>query len=272
VRIERLSTANESSALEFLERRPYERVVIAHLVMYGSPHARNSIALALDASGVRGVGFFGNEILLSGDEATAQAFADFAAGFRRNGQRMIVGPQATVASFWPRIAAGRIPPRIVRERQLVMRVERESLRPSSLPVRVRLARPAEASIVAENSAQMIVGELGYDPRKARAEFSGGIREMIARERWWVGEYDGRLCFFCSVGAWCRETAQLQGVWSPPDLRGRGLATASLTAICEKLLDFSPSLSLFVNDFNESAIAMYRRVGFSYVADYQSLIF
>ncbi len=119
---------------------------------------------------------------------------------------------------------------------------------------------------------MIVGELGYDPRKARSEFSAGIREMIARERWWVGEYDGRLCFFCNVGAWCRETAQLQGVWSPPDLRGRGLAGASLAAICEKLLDFSPSLSLFVNDFNESAIALYRRVGFAHVADYQSLIF
>jgi hypothetical protein len=130
VRIEKLSTANESAALEFLERRPYERVVIAHLVMYGSPHARNSIGVAVDASGVRGVGYFGNEILLSGDEATAQAFADYAAGLRRNGQRMIVGPQATVASFWPRIATGRKPPRIVRERQLVMRVERESLRSS----------------------------------------------------------------------------------------------------------------------------------------------
>ncbi|HEY1428116.1 MAG TPA: GNAT family N-acetyltransferase, partial [Candidatus Tumulicola sp.] len=81
-----------------------------------------------------------------------------------------------------------------------------------------------------------------------------------------------LCFFCNVGAWCRHTAQLQGVWTPPDLRGHGYAAASLAAICERLLDFSPSLSLFVNDFNESAVALYRRVGFEYVADYKSLIF
>ncbi len=96
--------------------------------------------------------------------------------------------------------------------------------------------------------------------------------MIARERWWVGETDGRLCFFCNVGAWCRRTAQLQGVWTPPDSRGHGYAAASLAAICERLLDFSPSLSLFVNDFNEPAVALYRRVGFEFVADYKSLIF
>ncbi|HXM06169.1 MAG TPA: GNAT family N-acetyltransferase [Candidatus Acidoferrum sp.] len=270
--IERLSSRNEAAALEFLERRPDERVVISHLVLYGSAQARSSIGVAFDDEGVRGVGYFGNEILLAGDPSTAPEFATFAKTVRRNGQRMIIGPQATVTSFWKLVATAQKPPRLVRERQFVMRVDRSMLRSSTIPVRVRLARTNEASIVAENSAQMIIGELGYDPRATRAEFISGIREMIARERWWVGESDGRICFYCNVGAWDRHTAQLQGVWSPPDARGRGLATASLAAICERLLDFSPSLSLFVNDFNEPAIALYRRVGFEYVADYKSLIF
>jgi uncharacterized protein len=272
VRVERLSAANEALALEFLERRPHERVVIAHLVLYGTSQARNAIGVAFDDAGVCGVGYFGNEILLAGEALTAPAFATYAATIRRSGQRMIIGPQATVSAFWQIAAAVRKPPRIVRERQFVMRLDRDRLRPSPMHVRVRTARPAEAPIVAENSAQMIIGELGYDPRKARAEFAAGIREMIARERWWVGESDGRLCFFCNAGPWCRLTTQLQGVWTPPDVRGRGLATASLAAICARLLDFSPSLSLFVNDFNESAIALYRRVGFEHVADYKSLIF
>ncbi|HEY1429976.1 MAG TPA: DUF4081 domain-containing protein, partial [Candidatus Tumulicola sp.] len=195
--IERLSTQNEAAALEFLEQRPHERVVIAHLVLYGSAHARNSIAVESEGGRVRGVGYFGNEILIAGDESTAPAFASFSKSLRRNGQRMIVGPQATVSAFWPLVAAGQKSPRLVRERQYVMRVDRQLLRPQSAQVRVRTARPAEAAVVADNSAQMITSELEYDPRKARAEFGAQVREMIARERWWVGETAGRLCFFCN---------------------------------------------------------------------------
>ncbi len=83
--IERLSTHNEAAALEFLERRPHERVVVAHLVLYGSAHARNSIAVTSEGGEVRGVGYFGNEILLAGDESTAPAFASFSKSLRRNG-------------------------------------------------------------------------------------------------------------------------------------------------------------------------------------------
>ncbi len=96
--------------------------------------------------------------------------------------------------------------------------------------------------------------------------------MVERDRWWVGESDGQLCFFCSIGPWCDRTAQLQGVWTPPELRRRGLATGALAAICDRLLEFSPTLSLHVNDFNQPAIALYRRVGFEHESDYQTMLF
>ena len=62
------------------------------------------------------------------------------------------------------------------------------------------------------------------------------------------------------------------MWTPPELRGRGLATGSLAAICDRLLEISPTLSLHVNDFNHPAIALYRRVGFEHVSDYQTMLF
>ena len=137
---------------------------------------------------------------------------------------------------------------------------------------MRIARAEDSAETVNASAQMIEHELEYDPRRTSPEFTAGVRAMIERERWWVGERDGRLCFFCSVGPQCDVTAQLQGIWVPPDLRGRGFATASLAAICARLLGNVPTLSLYVNDFNERAIALYRRVGFEHVADFQTLLF
>ncbi len=119
---------------------------------------------------------------------------------------------------------------------------------------------------------MVRQELDYDPRRGSPDFAPAIRRMIERKLWWVGVVDDQICFFCNVGPWCDRTVQLQGIWTPPALRGRGLATASLAAICDRLLEVSPTISLYVNDFNERAIALYRRVGFEHVGDFQTILF
>jgi predicted GNAT family acetyltransferase len=51
-----------------------------------------------------------------------------------------------------------------------------------------------------------------------------------------------------------------------------LATAALSAICDRLLDDTPELSLYVNDFNARAIALYQRIGFEAVSEFQTLLF
>jgi predicted GNAT family acetyltransferase len=185
---------------------------------------------------------------------------------------MIVGSRETISDFWEAVRSWHAPPRLVRDRQLVMAVDRARLRRSEVRTSVRHARLDEWKDVAESSAEMVRHELGYDPRRGSSDFSVGIRQMIERRLWWVGAADGRLCFFCNIGPWSAQTTQLQGIWTPPPMRGRGLATASLAAICDRLLDTTPTLSLYVNDFNEAAIALYRRVGFEHVGDFQTLLF
>jgi uncharacterized protein len=136
---------------------------------------------------------------------------------------------------------------------------------------VRPARDDEWRAVAENSAAMIVAELETDPRED-PDFDVSIRRMIRFGLWWVGERDGRLCFFCNVGAWSPHTAQLQGIWTPPDLRNRGIASAALTAVCAQLLRAFPTLSLYVNDFNLPAIRLYRRLGFKETGELKTILF
>ncbi len=271
IRIERISPATEPAALEYLSQAPYDNVFLNYLVRFDrAPAARQNLVVAVEDSRIAGVAYFGRQLVLACEPHALAAFADHAK--RHCGDRMIVGPRSTVRAFWDLVRAWHSRPRLVRDRQLVMAIDRNRLRPYPCNVTVRRARNDEWGAVVESSAQMIEHELAYDPRRTSPDFVPTVREMIERDRWWVGESDGQLCFFCSVGPWCDRTAQLQGVWTPPELRGRGLATASLAAICDRLLETSPTLSLHVNDFNAPAIALYRRVGFEHASDYQTMLF
>lgn len=257
--------------LEYLARSPYLNVFISHALLHDLAGAvRKNVVLVVGEGGIVGVAYFGRQIVIAAEPIAVAPLA--AHLLRYSGSRMIVGPRDAVRAFW-KIAGPRLGrPRLVRDRQLVMMVDRPRLRLFDSRVAIRHAEMDEWRAVAESSAYMIRQELEYDPRRNAPNFNASIREMIERKLWWVGIAGGRLCFFCNVGPWSEQTAQLQGIFTPPELRGRGLATASLAAICDRLLEITPTLSLYVNDFNEAAIALYRRVGFTHVGDFQTILF
>ena len=74
----------------------------------------------------------------------------------------------------------------------------------------------------------------------------------------------RYRYTCQVplGAVSRGVCQVQGVWVHPDWRGRGLAAPAMAAVVEHTIaHVAPVVTLYVNDFNERAVATYRRAGF-----------
>ncbi len=137
---------------------------------------------------------------------------------------------------------------------------------------MRRAREDDAELVTEHSAAMILGELGYDPRAGRAAYGAAIRHGIAQGSWWVWVVGGRLRFQCNIGPRTAATAQLQGVWTPPEQRGHGYAAVALAAIARRLFATETTLSLYVNDFNAPAIALYERLGFARIGTFATYLF
>lgn len=271
-RIEPWSARRESGALDFLDREPYDNVFLTYLAATDSNGALvRAMRVAVDeAERIRGVAYFGRQVVLAADDEAIVHFARANAG--GGSERMIVGPRRQVMRYWELVAGSHAPPRKVRERQFVMALQPEDLREGEPRVVVRQARADDCATVAANSAAMIRHELEYDPMVRDPGFVAGIAQMIQRRLWWVGESGGVLCFFCNVGPWSERTAQLQGIWTPPAMRGRGLAGAALSGVCKALLTSVPTLSLYVNDFNDDAIRLYERTGFRAVSEFQTLLF
>lgn len=267
-----LSRTRERTAREFLNRSPYENVFLDWLIATDrSALTRAGLYECVDENGApRGVATFARHVALaSDDDSVTDALA--ACGALYAGARMIVGRRSTVQRYWSRVRSAHPAPRLIRDSQPLLVVDAPALRGTGDGVRVRRAEASDLALVAQNSARMIANELRYDPRERDQAFTANVRRMIERGLWWVGERRRELCFFCHEGPANQKTLQLQGIWTPPALRGRGLASASLFAITQALLERVPSISLYVNSDNDRGLRLYSRLGFKQVGEFSTIL-
>ena len=220
---------------------------------------------------MNGLAYFGAQLVVAADDDGA--VDAFAVEMRKHrGLRSFVGPKEVVEGLWARVRHG------IRSRRSCATSSRctcSRRRRCATPARTstsRRARPEEAELVADHSGAMILGELGYDPRANRAGFAASVRRAIAHGLWWVWVVDGTLRFQLNVGPRTAATAQLQGVWTPPEQRGHGYASLALAAVARRLFATETTLSLYVNDFNAPAIALYERLGFSRAGTFATYLF
>lgn len=138
----------------------------------------------------------------------------------------------------------------------------------------RLATSADLGELLPAAAAMFIEEVGFDPIARYGDgYAARLRTLIAGQRSAiVTDVNGRVIFKADAGIVNLDAAQVQGVWLHPDYRGYGLAKPFFAAAAQVLQRRYPHLSLYVNDYNARALAMYRGTGWEQIGQFSTIIF
>ncbi|NVM95168.1 DUF4081 domain-containing protein [Arthrobacter sp. AETb3-4] len=124
------------------------------------------------------------------------------------------------------------------------------------------------------AAAMFEEEVGYSP------FLGGEENYRRRVAWLITnghsfshcEPDGEVVFKADLGAVTPRATQVQGVWMNPRYRGLGLSAGYMAGVVLFAQRLAPVTSLYVNDFNHRARAVYAKVGFEQAGTFATVLF
>jgi predicted GNAT family acetyltransferase len=121
---------------------------------------------------------------------------------------------------------------------------------------------------------MFTEEVGVSPLAGGGgpAYRERLAELVRRGHSFARIEEGRVVFKADLAAVSPHACQVQGVWVDPQLRGRGLGTAGMAAVVQHALAVAPVVSLYVNGHNAAARAVYRRVGFTEVGRFATILF
>ena len=186
----------------------------------------------------------------------------------------IVGPHEAVEGLWGVLGQSWRDLREARWRQPHLVIDRTpDVEPD--PVVRRTVR-ADLPVLYPACVAMYEEEVGISPELGGGKemYRARVLQLITRG-WSFARFDGsgQLLFKAEVASVSPIAAQVQGVWVPPDLRGRGLATAGLAAVVEEVRrDIAPVVSLYVNEWNTGARRVYERIGFRETTRFSTIMF
>ena len=184
----------------------------------------------------------------------------------------IVGPANVVHPLWDQLQSAWGSARAIRQEQPLLIIRGA---PLVVPDRkVRAVEPVELSLIFPAAVEMFTEEVGISPTDFDngASFRSRLAELIVQGRAFAHIENGNVLFKAEVGIVTPGAAQIQGVWTAPDRRGQGVGSAGVAAIVLEALRMSDAVSLYVNDFNKSALRVYEKVGFTRHGTLASVLF
>jgi ribosomal protein S18 acetylase RimI-like enzyme len=238
-----------------------------------SGEMRGEVAVARRGDAI--VGVMGLRPTVVFDAAVApeaiDAFLPFVESF---GVGLVKSAAGAVDRLWERLAR-RVPSRAIVDRgeiAYVLRPAYARLRDLAGRTAARPASGADLDALVIAARESLCEEGRPDP------FSGDVRGFrrwvsgrVARAR--VIESEGRVVFVAYADVQRPEGWLVQGVYTWPELRGRGLATAGVSDLCrEAFAAGTDHVQLAVVEDNVPGVRLYERLGFKPFTRLRTILF
>ncbi|HEX7705523.1 MAG TPA: GNAT family N-acetyltransferase [Thermoanaerobaculia bacterium] len=264
-------------ALEFLRRDPLINVYLISRLLEERSVAATQIALVRYNGAIVLVAALATNVVLAGDPSVSSEITDSAIAMvadriltRTLPVRAIISPAPLVESLWEMVRHRIDPPTVVRMSQPVYAIEKRADLPDLTTCRYSVPRDLDRLVPA--CAAMHKEEVGIDPLERDAwGYRERVRELVEQKRSVIRTIDGVIVAKCEYSATTPEAVQLMGVWTDPRYRRRGYSRGLLQEVCGHLFRRGKTVTLFVNDFNRPAIAMYEALGFDRIGVNRALI-
>ena len=204
--------------------------------------------------------------------AATQAFAEML-GTEPRICSSIIGRSDAVLDLWDRLGGHWGRARDVRPNQPLLVADRDPV--IAADPEVRLVRPNEVDLLFPAAVAMYTEEVGVSPLldDGGRGYRRRIAELVKGKRAYARFVGDRVIFKAELAIVTNRTTQVQGVWVDPEFRGRGLAAPAMaTVVRDALRRVSPTVSLYVNDYNTSARHAYARCGFVSAGSLATVLF
>ncbi|MEV0355378.1 GNAT family N-acetyltransferase [Nocardia sp. NPDC050697] len=142
--------------------------------------------------------------------------------------------------------------------------------PVGVPGALRAVRPAEAELAAAWLAAFTAESYGPDDRPDPPALDD-VRYRIAKGRLWFWEHDGQPVHLTGTNPAVAGVARVGPVYTPPEQRGRGWASAAVAEASRLLAAPGARVCLFTDLASPTSNAIYRRIGYRPVTDMAELV-
>lgn len=213
-----------------------------------------------------------NLVPIEASPAAIAAFADYLRPRLRRSSSML-GRAEEVLDLWRLLEPAWGAARAVRDVQPLMAISSNG--PIAPDPEVRCIRLDELDAYLPAAIDMFTEEIGVSPVAGgnTLAYRSRCADLIRTGRSFGRVRDGLVEFKAEVGAVSPFVCQVQGVWVDPSLRGRGISIPGMAAVVAAArARFSPTVSLYVNDFNTPARKAYLAVGFEQVGTFATVLF
>ncbi len=275
-RVRTLTNDDLSAVVAILARRPYENVFVASRIRTGGLEA---FSLGCEVWGYEQDGELtsilhhgANLVPVNASPEALDAYAEALGPMRRCAS--IVGVREEALGLWERLV-DRYPgnwhaTRELRTSQPLMVIDG----PPAVDPEPRVVRVSRADIESYFVAAvaMYTEEVGVSPLDGTGGYRWYVERLVDQGRAFGIVDSGRVVYKSDVGSATSRVCQVAGVWLQPELRGRRLSAAAMAGVVDLCLEEWQAVTLYVNDFNTVARALYRRVGFEEIGELATILY